>query len=78
VQELCGEAGRWRVRFEAAPPLREDGFEPQDDGTHLVEADGAEALERKLGVARARGALLVELRPEAKDLETVLREVLRR
>jgi ABC-2 type transport system ATP-binding protein len=66
VRELCGAEGRWRVRFEAAPPPSEEGFEPQPDGSHLVAA------------ARARGALLVELRPEAKDLETVLAEVLRR
>jgi ABC-2 type transport system ATP-binding protein len=78
VGELCGATGRWRVRFEGAPALGVEGFEPQSDGTYLVQAEGAEALDRKLAAARARGALLVDLRPEAKDLETVLREVLRR
>ena len=76
VRELCGAAGRWRVRFEGAPDLSEQGFEAQPDGSALVTAATAEGLERKLAMARAAGALLVELRPEAKDLETVLAEAL--
>lgn len=78
VHELCGSAGRWRLRFEGAPAgLTELGFEPQADGSHLLEAATAEALDRPLAEARARGARLIELRPEAKDLETVLAEALR-
>jgi ABC-2 type transport system ATP-binding protein len=76
VRELCGAAGRWRVRFEAALPLNDEDFEAQSDGSHVLHADTPQALDRKLAAARARGALLIELRPEAKDLETVLREVL--
>jgi ABC-2 type transport system ATP-binding protein len=76
VRELCGAAGRWRVRFEGAPALSEHGFEAQPDGSAIVAAATAEALDRKLATARAAGALLVELRPEAKDLELVLAETL--
>lgn len=75
VRELCGAAGRWRVRFEGAAPA-EPGFEAQADGSAIVAAANAEELERQLARARAAGALLVELRPEAKDLEAVLAEAL--
>jgi ABC-2 type transport system ATP-binding protein len=78
VRELCGTAGRWRVRFEKALSLSAEGFEARGDGSHVVQAESAEALDRKLAAARARGALLIELRPEAKDLETVLAEVLQK
>lgn len=78
VRELCGAAGRWRVRFEGAPALAEQGFEAQPDGSALVTAADAEELEQKLAAARSLGALLVELRPEAKDLEMVLAEALGR
>jgi ABC-2 type transport system ATP-binding protein len=78
VRELCGSAGRWRLRFEGTTiALAQLGFEPQADGSHVLEAATAEALDRKLAEARAQGALLIELRPEAKDLETVLAEALR-
>lgn len=76
VRELCGAAGRWRVRFEGAPALSAQGFEPQADGSALVTAATADELDRKLAAARAAGALLIELRPEAKDLEMVLAEAL--
>jgi ABC-2 type transport system ATP-binding protein len=77
VRELCGSAGRWRLRFEGAGVgLSQLGFEPQADGGHVLEAATADALDRKLAEARAQGALLIELRPEAKDLETVLAEAL--
>jgi ABC-2 type transport system ATP-binding protein len=78
VRDLCGSEGRWRLRFEGAlQGLAELGFEAQADGSHVLEAATAAALDRPLSEARARGALLIELRPEAKDLETVLAEALR-
>jgi ABC-2 type transport system ATP-binding protein len=78
VRELCGAEGSWRARFESAPEgaLEQLGFEAQLDGSFRVEAADAEELDTRLSAARRAGALLIELRREAKDLETVLAETL--
>jgi ABC-2 type transport system ATP-binding protein len=78
VAELCGAAGAWRARFAAgaSPALPALGFEPLADGSYAVTASSAEELDQRLGAARASGALLVELLPRARDLESVLVEVL--
>jgi ABC-2 type transport system ATP-binding protein len=80
VKELCGAGGGWRVRFErgAELTLSELGFEVQGDGSYVVQGGTPLDLDRRLAAARARGALLIELRPEAKDLEAVLAEALSR
>jgi ABC-2 type transport system ATP-binding protein len=91
VAELCGAQGSWRARFAsaspavagspelAAPPgLTELGFTALPDGSFSVTAKGPAELDRRLAAARERGALLIELRPAARDLESVLAEVLRR
>jgi ABC-2 type transport system ATP-binding protein len=89
LEELCRTEGRWRVRFVAGAPaqalaLADAGFVPADrdrPGAAGVESwrfDAADAatLNAALDRARARGALLVELRPEQRDLEQVLAETL--
>lgn len=80
VLELCGAAGSWRARF--AEGTREAllalGFEPLADGSYAISAETALELDQQLAAARAGGALLVELRPAARDLESVLAEVLGR
>jgi len=86
VRELCGNAGAWRARFSAEPAapvapaleLSSHGFVALEDGSFRVLAETPGELDRKLGAARGAGALLVDLRPEAKDLETVLAEALER
>jgi len=81
VRELCGNAGAWRARFaadaptaQAASELSAHGFKAQQDGSYRVLAATADELDAKLVAARAAGVLLVELHPEAKDLEAVLQE----
>ncbi len=70
------EAGsRWRVRFEEGVPaaaMRAAGFEPGPKQDSFTFAGDADALNAALDQARAGGAMLVELSPEAKDLEQVL------
>jgi ABC-2 type transport system ATP-binding protein len=89
LDELCRTEGRWRVRFVAGAPaeaLAAAGFVPAQadragasapgtESWHLDAPDAA-ALNAALDRARARGALLVELRPEQRDLEQVLAETL--
>lgn len=80
VAELCGSEGAFRVRFEAddAERLAPLGFETKLDGAYRVVAANARELDEKLSAARATGALVIELAPDARDLEAVLTEVLRR
>lgn len=78
VRELCGAEGTWSARFEGPAPAGIRGFEAQTDGSYLVAAGDARELDARLAEARARGALLVDLRPHTRDLETVLAEALRR
>ena len=78
VRELCGSAGAWRLRFESGTEggLAELGFERRADGSYRVLAATAAELDRWLGVARQSGALLIQLEPDARDLEDVLSEAL--
>ncbi|MEY4547682.1 MAG: hypothetical protein RL685_3877 [Pseudomonadota bacterium] len=91
VAELCGAQGSWHARFAAAPAeragspghaaplgLAELGFVALPDGSFSVAADSPAELDRRLAAARERGALLIELRPAARDLESVLAEELGR
>jgi len=79
LAELCGEANAWIARF--AEPVPEDallrigwtrGLSP---GTFRCHAADADALSVLLDRARAGGARLVELRPDARTLEEVLSDV---
>lgn len=74
VHELCGRAGAWRARFEQPLPPELSGFELRADGSYAVVARDARELDQHLAAARGRGALLVDLRPERRDLEAVLAE----
>jgi ABC-2 type transport system ATP-binding protein len=78
VQELRGAAGAWRVRFAAGATPPGAPFQPLPDGSYSLAAESPTELDRHLAQARASGALLIELRPEARDLESVLAEVLGR
>jgi ABC-2 type transport system ATP-binding protein len=78
LEELCGTASRWRVRFApGADPekLAALGFSAMGDA-FACEAPDAESLNALLDRARATGALLVELGRELKQLEQVLAESL--
>jgi ABC-2 type transport system ATP-binding protein len=70
------EAGsRWCARFAEGFPaeaMRTAGFEPGARAGEWTFSGEAEALNAALDRARAAGAILVELSPEAKDLEQVL------
>lgn len=79
VAELCGSEGSWRARFADGAPAAELaalGFLALGDGSFSVAAQTPAELDERLSVARQRGALLIELRPAARDLESVLAEVL--
>jgi hypothetical protein len=81
VAELCGAQGSWVARFAASPELTaltKLGFLALPDGSFSVAAKSPAELDRRLAAARERGALLIELRPAARDLESVLAEVLGR
>jgi ABC-2 type transport system ATP-binding protein len=53
-------------------PPATSGSYPSTSGTYLFAGEGPEALNAALDRARAGGALLLELSPEAQDLEAVL------
>lgn len=78
--DLCGSETAYRVRFAPgydAPGVADLGFRPTDvEGVHRIEAEDPRALNEKLDAARARGALLIELARDLKDLEEVLSEAL--
>ncbi len=75
LEELCGTALRWTLRF--APGTRADtltalGLEPTGPDLFHCDAADATALNALLDRARAEGALLVELGREGQELEQVL------
>ncbi|KYF74513.1 ABC transporter ATP-binding protein [Sorangium sp. So ce388] len=80
LEALCGSATRFRVRFApgcdpaALAPLGFAAREPE--GAFTCEAASPEDLNALLDRARARGALLVELARDMRDLEEVLAEAL--
>ncbi|MDF1563949.1 MAG: ABC transporter ATP-binding protein [Deltaproteobacteria bacterium] len=86
LSELAGGAPRWRVRFstgevgDATTPellagLAGQGFAPDGaPGSFLVEAGDAATLNAHLDAARARGALILEVCRDLKDLEGILSE----
>ncbi|MFY0575656.1 ABC transporter ATP-binding protein [Cystobacter fuscus] len=74
--ELASSQSRWLARFEPGADteaLARAGFTAVgSEGRYLVEAADAVGLNAALDKARAAGALLVELKRDAQDLETVL------
>ncbi|WNG22076.1 ABC transporter ATP-binding protein [Cystobacter fuscus] len=74
--ELASSQSRWLARFEPgadAEALTRAGFTATGpEGRYAVEAADAAGLNAALDKARAAGALLVELKRDAQDLETVL------
>jgi len=78
--DLCGSETAYRVRFATGHDpavLSELGFRSTDvEGAYRVEAADAVALNERLDAARAKGALLIELSRDLKDLEDVLTEAL--
>ncbi|HSN98688.1 MAG TPA: ABC transporter ATP-binding protein [Candidatus Nanopelagicales bacterium] len=82
LEALCGRETRHRLRFAPGfdrPALLECGLLPAgpgpDDALFLADAPDPAALNHLLDRARRTGALLLELRPDARDLEEVLAEV---
>lgn len=81
LEALCGSEKRYRLRF-AKPfdeaPLLSLGLRPLegDNGQFLVDAEDPAALNGILDEARRRGALLVELGRDIRELEDVLSEAL--
>jgi ABC-2 type transport system ATP-binding protein len=73
---LSSSQGRWTARFEPgadAEALTRAGFTAAGaEGQYHVEAADAAGLNAALDQARAAGALLVELKRDAQDLESVL------
>ncbi|AKT38676.1 ABC transporter ATP-binding protein [Chondromyces crocatus] len=80
LDTLCGRENRHRARFAPGhdpDALLAAGLTPaKDPGWFLVDAPDAATLNAVLDRARQTGALLVELRPDARDLEEVLTEAL--
>lgn len=80
IDALLGRADRFRVRFAPghdAGALAAAGFAAgAAEGVFTCAAADPEALNARLDAARASGALLVELAPDAKDLEEVLADAL--
>jgi ABC-2 type transport system ATP-binding protein len=76
LEELAREGARWAVRFAPgadAGALAAAGFTAAGvEGLYHVEAREPAELNGALDRARATGALLVELRRDAQDLEAVL------
>jgi ABC-2 type transport system ATP-binding protein len=76
LSELSGDADAYRCRFAAPAPtakLSALGFQVSDDaGLFRIRATTAEELNARLDAARSHGALLVDLRRDACDLEEVL------
>ncbi|MBZ4421886.1 ABC transporter ATP-binding protein [Myxococcus sp. RHSTA-1-4] len=76
LEDLARGGARWMVRFAPgadAEALAEEGFaRGSADGVYRVEAEDAAALNAALDRARSKGALLVELRRDGTDLESVL------
>ncbi|ATB32862.1 ABC transporter ATP-binding protein [Melittangium boletus] len=76
LEELSRGGALWTVRFAPgadAHALAAAGFvAAETEGLYRVEAADAAELNAALDKARAMGALLVELRREARDLEAVL------
>lgn len=82
LEALCGSEARYRVRFapgSSAQALTAAGLVPAEEpGVFRADAGDAVTLNAILDRARSTGALLLELRPDARDLEEVLTEALRR
>jgi ABC-2 type transport system ATP-binding protein len=80
LEELSPGGSRWTVRFAPgadASALAARGFlATEREGLYLLEAADVVEVNRALDDARATGALLVELRREGRDLETVLASAL--
>jgi len=82
IRELCTSKTRYRARFtenSPEPAILNAGFVRADDpGTFIFNTEELETLNAAIDRARAAGALLMELGPELRDLEDVLREAVGR
>ncbi|MEO7327081.1 MAG: ABC transporter ATP-binding protein [Minicystis sp.] len=84
LEALCGSTTRFRLRFAPGhdpTTLLPLGFSPvegggEGEGAFTCSADDPAALDHLLNQARQRGALLVELQRDVRDLEDVLHEAL--
>jgi ABC-2 type transport system ATP-binding protein len=81
LEALCGSEARYRLRFAPGfdlTALTSAGLVPAGErSVFRANAGDAATLNALLDRARASGALLLELRPDARDLEEVLTEALR-
>jgi len=78
LEELCRSQSRWLIRFQPgvdAAALEEAGFRSAQTDS-LWRYDSPDPIELNLAVDRARqkGAVVVELNQDFKDLEEVLAE----
>lgn len=79
LDELARHRPRWTVRFAPGPEeaVLAAGFQRGGtEGMYQLEAEDPAALNAALDRARAAGALLVELKREGQDLESVLASTL--
>jgi ABC-2 type transport system ATP-binding protein len=80
IEALLGRVDRFRARFAPGHDPRSlaaAGFVAgATEGIFLCAAADPEALNARIDAARAGGALLVELAPDARDLEEVLADAL--
>lgn len=80
LEALCGRETRHRARFAPGfdrAALMAAGLTPSaEEGVFFIEAPDPPTLNAHLDRARAAGALLLELRPDLRDLEEVLAEAL--
>ncbi len=78
IRDLCTSKTRWRARFAPAPPemaMSDAGFKETDEPwVYSFDTDDPAVLNRGLDVARAQGAVLIELGPELRSLEELLTE----
>lgn len=71
IEALAAQSTRWIVRF--AEPIDVEGFTSNGDGNYHVEAEDPAALDEALARARGAGGLIVALRRDVPDLESILR-----
>jgi ABC-2 type transport system ATP-binding protein len=80
LEALCGSETRYRLRFAPGfdtAAFAQLGLVPgEEEGVFVANALDAGELNRLIDGARGRGALLVELRRDTRDLEEVLAEAL--
>jgi len=79
LEDLRTVRQRWNLRFAAGTEpaiLLLAGFVPAGEGVWRCDAEGPEGLNAALDRARQRGALVLEIAREVRDLEAVLADAL--